>query len=232
VVSAAYAANPDAGGESADSSEANATSLASPSFSISASPNSVSIPQGNNGSVTIGTSALNGFNNAVALSVSGLPANVTPTFTPTSIAAPGTGSSTLSFAVGASAAAGTYTLTVTGTGGGVTETTTVTLTITAPPPSFTISASPSSVTAIRNGTAGSSTISATVIQGTPTITLSASGQPKNVTVSFSPTSITGTTTSQMTVRAVGKQMAGSYTLTIIGSASGVNKQTTVTLTVK
>jgi Domain of unknown function (DUF1929)/PKD domain len=232
VVSAAYTANPDAGGESADSSEANATSLAPPSFSISASPNSVSIPQGNNGSVAISTSALNGFNNAVALSVSGLPANVTPTFTPTSIAAPGTGSSTLSFAVGASAAAGTYTLTVTGTGGGVTETTTVTLTITAPPPNFTISASPSSVTAIRNGTTGSSTINATVIQGTPTIALSASGQPKSVTVSFSPTSITGTTTSQMTVRAVGKQTAGSYTLTITGSASGVNKTTTVTLTVK
>ena len=131
VVSAAYTANPDAGGESADSSEANATSQASPTFSISASPNSLSVQQGSNGSVTINTSALNGFNNAVALSVSGLPANVTPTFTPTSIAAPGTGSSTLGFAVGASAAAGTYTLTVTGTGGGVTKTTTVTLTITA-----------------------------------------------------------------------------------------------------
>ena len=129
VVSAAYSANPDAGGESADSGEANAISQASPSFSISASPNSLSVQQGNNGSATINTSALNGFNNAVALSVSGQPANVTPTFAPTSIAAPGTGSSTLGLAVGASAVPGTYTLTVTGAGGGVNKTTTVTLTI-------------------------------------------------------------------------------------------------------
>ena len=129
VVSAAYSANPDAGGESADSSEANATTQASPSFSISASPNSISVVEGNNGSVTINTSALNGFNNAVALSVSGQPANVTPTFAPTSIAAPGTGSSTLGLAVGASAVPGTYTLTVTGAGGGVNKTTTVILAI-------------------------------------------------------------------------------------------------------
>lgn len=231
VVSAAYQANPDVGGESADSSEASATAQASANFSISASPNSVSVQQGNNGSVTINTSALNGFNNAVALSVSGQPANVTPTFTPTSIAAPGSGSSTLGLAVGASAAAGTYTLTVTGTGGGVTQTVTVTLTITALPPNFAISASPSSITASR-GASGRSTISATVLQGAPTIALSASGQPKNVNVTFSPTSITGTTTSQMTVKAVGKSAPGTYTLTITGSANGVRKTTTVTLTVQ
>lgn len=232
VVSAAYTANPDAGGESADSSEANATSQASPTFSISASPNSVSIRQGNNGSVTISTSALNGFNNAVALSVGGLPANVTPTFTPTSITAPGTGSSTLGLAVGASAVPGTYTLTVTGTGGGVTRTTSVTLTITGTAPIFSISANPTSITATLKGASGSSTISATVLQGTPTIALSASGLPKNVTVSFSPTSITATTTSQMTAKAVGKAAAGTYTFTVTGSAGGVNQTTTVTLTVK
>jgi hypothetical protein len=207
------------------------TITAAASFSISASPNSVSVQQGNNGSVTINTSALNGFNNAVALSVSGQPANVTPTFTPTSIAAPGTGSSTLGLAVGASAAAGTYTLTVTGVGGGVTKTTTVTLTITALPPNFTISANPSSISATLKGASSSSTIGANILQGTPTIALSASGQPKNVNVTFSPTSITGTTTSQMTVKAVGKAVPGTYTLTVTGSAGGVNQTTTVTLTV-
>jgi PKD repeat protein len=202
-----------------------------PSFSISASPNSVSVTQGSNGSVTISTSVLNGFNNAVALSVSGLPANVTPTFNPTSIPAPGTGSSTLSFAVGASAATGTYTLTVTGTGGGVTKTTTVSLTITGTAPVFSLSANPASITASRGGASVSSTIGATVTQGTPAIALSVSGQPKNVNVSFTPVSITGTTTSKMTVKAVGKAVSGMYTLTITGSASGVSKTTTVTLTI-
>ena len=202
-----------------------------PSFSISASPSSASVQQGNNGSVTISTSALNGFNNAVALSVSGTPANVTPTFTPASFAAPGSGSSTLSFAVGATAAVGTYTLTVTGTGGGVTKTTTVALTITGTAPIFSITANPASITATRGGASGSSTISASVTQGTPTIALSVSGQPKNVNVSLSATSVTGTTTSKMTVKAVGKASSGTYTLTITGSANGVIKTTTVTLTV-
>ena len=128
VVSAAYNANPDAGGESTDSTEASATT---PSFSITPSSGSVSIVQGSNSSVNINTSALNGFNNAVALSITGVPASVTSTFTPASIAAPGTGSSNLNLAVGATAVAGTYTLTVKGTGGGVTQTTTVTLTVTA-----------------------------------------------------------------------------------------------------
>ena len=233
VVSAAYSANPDAGGESADSGEASAVAQASPSFSIAASPSSLSVQQGSSGSVSISTSALNGFNNDVTLSVSGLPANVTPTFTPTSIAAPGSGSSTLNFAVGATVATGTYNLTVTGTGGGVTKTTPVTLTITGSTAvNFSISANPGSITATLKGSSGISTISATVLQGAPTIALSASGLPKNVTVSFSPTSITGSTTSQMTVKAVGRAVAGTYTITVTGSASGVNRTTPVSLTVK
>ncbi len=112
----------------------------------------------------------------------------------------------------------------------MTKTTTVTLTITASATNFTISANPSSITATVKGVSGISTISATVLQGTPTIALSASGLPKNVTVSFSPTSITATTTSQMTAKAVGKAVAGTYTFTVTGSAGGVNKTTTVTLT--
>jgi len=233
VVSAAYSANPDAGGESADSGEASATVQASPTFNISASPTSLSVQQGSNGSVTINTSALNGFNNLVGLSVSGLPANVTPTFTPTSIAAPGSGSSILGFAVGAIATPGTYTLTVSGTGGGLTKTTTVTLTVAASSAvNFTISANPSSLSASVKGGAGISTISAAVTQGTPTIALSASGLPKNVTVSFSPTSITGTATSQMTVKAVGRAAPGNYTFTVTGSASGVTRTTPVSLTVQ
>ena len=233
VVSAAYSANPDAGGESADSGEAAATPQASPTFSLSASPNSLSVQQGSSGSVTISTSALNGFNNIVGLSVTGLPANVTATFTPTSIAAPGTGSSTLVFAVGASAATGNYTLTVSGTGGGLTKTATVTLSITASTAvSFTISANPSSLTASVKGITGLSTISAVVMQGAPTIALSTSGLPKNVTVSFSPTSITGTTTSQMSVKAVGKATPGTYTFTVNGTANGVTKTTPVSLAIK
>jgi len=103
-----------------------------PDFSISASPTSVSVAQGGNGTSTITTTVSGGFNSAISLSASGVPAGTTVSFSPTSIAAPGSGSSTMTMAVGASTAAGTYTITVTGAGGSLSHPTSVSLTVTAP----------------------------------------------------------------------------------------------------
>jgi hypothetical protein len=99
-------------------------------FAISASPTAVSIVQGNSGSSTITTTVSGTFNSAVALTAAGQPTGVTVGFSPSSIAAPGAGSSTMSITVGATVAAGTYPITVTGTGGGKTHTATVNLTVT------------------------------------------------------------------------------------------------------
>jgi uncharacterized membrane protein len=51
----------------------------------------------------------------------------TVTFAPSSIAAPGAGTSTMTIAVGKDATLGDHTITITGKGGSVTHTTTVTL---------------------------------------------------------------------------------------------------------
>ena len=101
----------------------------SPNYTISASPASVSIPQGNQGTSTITTSVSGGFNSAISLSASGVPSGTTVSFNPQSIPAPGSGSSTMTITVGASTAAGTYPITVTGNGGGIQQNTTVTLTV-------------------------------------------------------------------------------------------------------
>jgi hypothetical protein len=101
-----------------------------PDFSISASPSSVSIAQGAAGSSTITTAVSGGFSNAISLSASGQPAGVTVSFSPASIAAPGSGTSTMNITVGSTVTAGTYTITVTGTGGSITHTTPVSLTVT------------------------------------------------------------------------------------------------------
>src|SRR5262249_5665140 len=98
-------------------------------FSLSTSPTSLSVTQGSSGSTSVSTAAAGGFNSSITLSASGLPAGVTASFSPTSIAAPGNGSSTLTFSAGSTAATGTTNVTVTATGGGTTHTTTVALTI-------------------------------------------------------------------------------------------------------
>jgi kumamolisin len=203
-----------------------------PSFTISASPSSASVQQGNNGTFTITTAVLNGFDSSVSLSASGMPAGVTAAFSPATIAAPGSGTSTLTLMVAATTATGTYSITVTGTGGGVTQTTSILLTITAPLPAFKISAMPTSLTVVPGGSSVSSSISAAVTSGSPTISLSVSGQPSRVTVKLSPTSITGSTSSTMTVTASSRARAGTYTLTIKGTSGTVSATTTVKLTVQ
>jgi hypothetical protein len=101
-----------------------------PYFSISPSASSLTIAQGGLGISTI-TSTLSGnFNSSIALSASGLPAGASASFSPSSIAAPGGGSSILTIAVGASTLVGTYNVTMTGTGGGQTHSTVINLTVT------------------------------------------------------------------------------------------------------
>ena len=98
-------------------------------FSIAASPASVSIAQGAAGSSTINTATTSGSAQAISLSVSGTPAGVTATISPSSVSSGG--SATLTLAVSTSAVPGTYTLTVTGTAASGSHTTTVSLTVTS-----------------------------------------------------------------------------------------------------
>ena len=109
------------------------TVIAAPNFTISASPASLSIAQGNQGTSTITTTISGGFNSDISLSASGVPTGTTVSFNPNPIPAPGAGSSTMTITVGSSTPTGTYPITVTGNGGGIQQNTTVTLTVTAAP---------------------------------------------------------------------------------------------------
>ena len=72
----------------------------SPNFTISASPASLSIAQGNKGTSTITTTISGGFNSAISLSASGVPSGTTVSFNPNPIPAPGAGNSTMTITVG------------------------------------------------------------------------------------------------------------------------------------
>ncbi len=102
---------------------------ATPDFTISASPSSLSATQGGSALAAISTTVTGGFNAAVTLTASGVPTGATATFSPASIAAPGSGSANLTLTIGGSTPTGTYTVTITGTGGGKTHTATISFTV-------------------------------------------------------------------------------------------------------
>jgi len=207
----------------------------SPNFSLSAAPSSVSVAQGSNGTSTITSAVVNGFDAAVALSASGQPNGVTVSFGTNPIAAPGSGTSTMTMTVASSTTTGTYTITVTGTGGGVTQTSTVTLTVTAPgSANFTISASPTTLT-VSKGSSGSSTITTAVSGGfNSAVALSASGLPSGVTASLSSTSIGAPGSGKSTLKLTVSRSAstGTSTITITGTGGGITHTTTVSLSVR
>jgi hypothetical protein len=201
-----------------------------PDFSLSASPSSVSVVQGSNGTSTITVNPLNGFTGTVSLSASGLPAGVTATFNPAST----TGNSTLTFTATTTATLGTVAVTITGTSGTLTHTTTINLTVTsnAPPPNFTISVSPTSLSVAR-GSSGSYTVTITGQNGfAGTVSLSVSGLPSRVTGTFNPTTITGSGSSTLTVTVNRRATTGTRTLTITGTSGSLSHSATASLTIR
>jgi hypothetical protein len=199
-----------------------------PAITIALSGTTLTVPQGQSGTVTVSVGRLNGFASAVTLSLEGAPAGVTGAFNPASVPN-GTTTSTLTVSASGSAAVGTHTLTVRGRGQGVTDqTATLTLTVVVPP-----TLDPTSLS-LQQGQSGTAAV--TIARGgsfTGAVDLSAEGVPTGVTVSFNPATIAaGSTTSTMTV-AVGTSAAtGQFTITVRARGQGVTDQTVaLTLTV-
>jgi hypothetical protein len=134
-----------------------------PGLAVAAGPSSVSVTVGSSASVNVTTAGTGGFNAAVSLSVTGLPAGVTGTFVPQSVPAPGSGSATLILASSASAIPGTWAATVTASGGGLTRTAPLSVTIAplAPPAIVSFTASPVIVAPGQSSTLSWTTAGAT-----------------------------------------------------------------------
>jgi hypothetical protein len=195
-----------------------------PAYTLSASPNSLNVAQGNQGTSTITITPENGFSGSVSLSASGLPSGVTAAFNPN----PATSSSTLTLTASATAPPDTATVRVIGTSGNLTQTTTLTLTV-PPGPSYTLSASPNSLN-MTQGNQGTSTIMITPENGfSGTVSLSASGLPSGVTTAFNPNPATGSSTLTLTASATAAPYSG--TVTVTGSSGDLTQTTTLTLTV-
>jgi uncharacterized membrane protein len=205
-----------------------------PSFTLSASPNSLTVPQGTQATSTITATINNGFNSAINLAATGTPTGTTISFNPNPIPAPGGGTSTMTIAVGSTTAVGTYPITITGTGGGAREITTFTLTVAAGvQPDFSISVTPAAVD-LSQGVQGTATVSSIVVRGfNNAVSLSATGMPMGTTASFNPNPIAppGSGTSQMTLTVGSGTPLGTYPITVTGSGGGIQHSATLSLTV-
>ena len=203
-------------------------------FTLSASPTSLSVAQGSSGSTTISTAATGGFNSAISLSASGLPAGVTASFNPGSIGAPGNGSSSLTLTADSTATTGTANVTITASGGGITHTVTIPLGVTATAtPDFSVGAAPTSVS-VTQGSSGSSTISTSVSGGfNSVISLSTSGLPSGVTASLTSGSIAapGSGSSTLTFTAGSTAATGTTNVTVTAAGGGVTHTGTIALTI-
>lgn len=196
-----------------------------PSFSLSASPNSLSIIQGNSGLSTITVTPQNGFNGNVTFTASGLPSGVNASFIPN----PTNTSSTLTLSAGASAATGAFTITVTGTSGSLVHTTQISLTLT-PAPNFSLSISPAKLT-IRRGNSGNATITITPSNGfVGSVNLSVGSLPNGVTAAFSPNPASSSSMLTLTVSRTASR--GSSSLTITGVSGNLTHITNLTLNVR
>jgi N-acetylneuraminic acid mutarotase len=162
---------------------------------------SFTVQAGTSGTTTINTVVADGFDGTIALSAVGLPSGITASFSPDSIT--GFGSSQVTFSVGLGVTPGNYTITVAGTSQGVTETASVPLTVgPAPPPTFTLSVSPTALT-VSSGSQGTVTLTLTPEFGfNSTISFACSNLPDEATCSFNPATVTpsgAAATTQLTI---------------------------------
>jgi len=200
-----------------------------PDYSVTASPASQSVTQGNSTTYTATVTPTGGFTGSVDLTVSGLPAGATGTFSPTPLTS---GNSTLTVTTSSTTPTGSFPLTITGTSGTTTHTASVTLVVTAPvAPDFGVTATPASQTVTAGGsTSYTATVSATG-GFTGVVGLTASGLPVGASASFSPTSVTGSGSSTMSVTTATSTPAGTYTVTITGTSGSLVHSAAVTLVV-
>src|SRR6202453_2020977 len=209
------------------------TATATPSFTLSASPSSLTITQGSNGTSTISVTDKGGFTGSVTLAASGLPSGVTAAFGTT----PTTGTSVLTFTASSTATTGTSTVTITGTSGSLTATTTVALTINAASASknFTLSLSPSSFTIDDNGSV-STTLTITSTGGFHSaVTLSVNEFPTDVSATASANPVTppanGSSKVALTWSGSRRAPTGTTTIELIGTSGSLTNEIPVTITV-
>jgi pseudomonalisin len=207
-----------------------------PSLSASASTPSLSIARGASRSLVLTARISGGFNSNASVTVSGLPAGVTVTLSPSLLPAPGAGTSSISLTASPTARLGAASITLSVSGGGIVATVPVALTIT-PPPTFTftrVTSFGSTTNPLAIAAGGSATVqfaSAAQYGFASTLALSASGAPAGVSLKLSASTILPGQGVRLTIRTPAMTAAATGTVTVTASSGGQSKSATIPFTV-
>ena len=208
-----------------------------PDFSVTSTPQSVSIPRGGNGNSIITLTGQFGFTGNVGLTASPNSTSIITFLDSTSVlVATGIRTNvTLYIIAKPSITPGDYRITVTGTSGPLTHS--INVTINVPVPSFGASATPTSVS-VNTGTNGTSAVTLIGLNGfTGNVNLTAPPPPSvditttlsNTTVSI--TSTSGPVTSTLLISTKATTPAGTYTITVNATTTSLRRLVNITLTV-
>jgi outer membrane protein assembly factor BamB len=202
-----------------------------PDFSLSALPTTVTLaPGGTSQQISVNAPPVNGFASMVSVAITGLPSGVTAqpaTLTLT----PGT-AQTMTLTASAAAMLSSTTFTLTGTSGTLSHSATVTAMI-SPPPDFTLTLSPTSLSITSGATGSQISITANPINSfIDTVEVSIAGLPPGVTANPSTPPLAPGTAQNITLTATPTALAGTSTVTFIGTSGTLTHSASLTLTIQ
>jgi hypothetical protein len=198
----------------------------SPGITLTATPSILALAPGGTAVSEIAVAGYSGFKGNVALSLTGLPAGVTGTFTPAVVPAGGATLLTLTASPSAGATTNT-TVSITGSSGTVSNSFSLALGV-QPNPSFTVTAVPASQS-VPQGYSGVIKVSVVGNGSVPGgVALQVNGLPPNTTAAYGQAASGALT---MTVATTKLTPLGSYPITITGILGSVQQSATATLNV-
>lgn len=187
-------------------------------FSLALEPDTLTLVAGTNGQVVLRANRVGGLADTVNLVVNDAPDGVSGTF---GSAALGGDSTVLTIATDDTAAAGTYAVEIEGTAGSLVRVDTLLLTITAPQGGNSLSIALNPATdSISAGTTDTIAVVATRTGFTGAVALATDSLPAGVTVQIDTAGIAGDTL-LVPITVDSTAVAGTYTITFVGSATGV-----------
>jgi hypothetical protein len=202
-------------------------------FSLTTTPATAALVAGGAGqAVSVNAVPVNGFTGTVTVTLSGLPSGVTSS--PATLSLTPGSPQNLTLTASSAAAAGSATVTLTGTSGALTHQATIALTVSAPPPppDFSLTLAPTSLTITSGATGAPVSVLATALNSfTGTVAVTISGLPSGVTAAPATLTLTPGTAQSTTLTAASSAPASTPTVTFTGTSGSLSHSAPLALTV-